>query len=239
MSVLRGVAAAAMLAVCAVPAKAADFVVPAQYRAAPHAEAPAAPERERPIDGKGKESSKEAKERTPPPRPIVPPEGQQQNPALREECAWLGQRIESLLFRDDPLTANDFMPFYLRFGCPEEHLTAAFGCVVRSGNTDSNALADRIAVCWADPAHQPTGVGEAPADKSPADKSPADKAGGDKAAGDKPALDKPSDRNSSEKGAGDKHPAEKSTGEKGAGGERPAAEVPPPPTMKPPEAGPK
>lgn len=94
------------------------------------------------------------RERTPPPRPIVPPEGQQQNPALREECAWVGQRIVGLLFRDDPMTGTDFLPFYTRFHCPEDHLHKAFACVVRSGALENEVLADRIAQCWVDPAHQ-------------------------------------------------------------------------------------
>jgi hypothetical protein len=96
-----------------------------------------------------------AKDRTPPPRPIVPPAGQQENPALREECAWLGQRIVSLLFRDDPMTGADFTPFYSRFGCPDEHLRLAFACVVHSGIAENDVLADRIALCWADPAGAP------------------------------------------------------------------------------------
>jgi hypothetical protein len=96
-----------------------------------------------------------AKERTPPPRPIVPPEGQQENPALREDCAWLGQRIVSLLVRDDAMTGNDFIPFYQRFGCPQEHLSKAFACVVGFGIAENEALADRVAQCWTDPAKKP------------------------------------------------------------------------------------
>jgi hypothetical protein len=102
------------------------------------------------------EREQRMRERTPLPRPIVAPEGQQTSPALREECAWLGQRIVSLLFRDDPMTGNDFLPFYTRFECPEEHLTKAFACVVRNGAADNDVLADRIAECWADPTHPPT-----------------------------------------------------------------------------------
>lgn len=95
------------------------------------------------------------RDRTPLPRPIVPPEGQQENPALREECAWLGQRIVSLLFRDDPAAGNDFIPFYQRFNCPPEHISKAFGCVVNSGSAENDVLADRVAVCWTDPAQRP------------------------------------------------------------------------------------
>lgn len=94
------------------------------------------------------------RERSPPPRPIVPPEGQQLNPALREECAWIGQRIVGLLFRDDPVTGTDFLPFYTRFGCPEDYLHQAFACVVKDGDLENEVLADRIAQCWTDPAQQ-------------------------------------------------------------------------------------
>ncbi len=110
----------------------------------------------------GPEREPRAKERTPPPRPIVPPEGQQQNPALREDCAWLGQRIVSLLVRDDAMTGNDFVPFYQRFGCPEEHLSKAFGCVVGFGIAENEALADRVAQCWTDPATKPRVASPAP-----------------------------------------------------------------------------
>jgi hypothetical protein len=101
------------------------------------------------------EREQKIRERTPLPRTIVPPEGQQQNPALREECAWIGQRIVGLLFRDDPVTGTDFLPFYTRFGCPEDHIHKAFACVVKSGDLENEVLADRIAQCWTDPAQLP------------------------------------------------------------------------------------
>ena len=126
------------------------------------------------------EREQKARERTPPPRPIVPPEGQQQNPALREECAWVGQRIVGLLFRDDPVTGTDFLPFYTRFGCPEDHLHKSFACVVKSGPLENEVLADRIAQCWTDPAQLPeTGdagergaAGSPPPAGKPADSGP-------------------------------------------------------------------
>ena len=134
---------------CVTIGAAAAAVVEVQYRT------PA--EQSTPVEPKAPSSEREPriKERTPPPRPIVPPEGQQQNPALREDCAWLGQRIVSLLVRDDPMTGNDFVPFYQRFGCPQEHLSKAFGCVVGFGSAENEALADRVAQCWTDPAVRP------------------------------------------------------------------------------------
>jgi hypothetical protein len=133
------------------------------------------------------ERQQKVRERTPPPRTIVRPEGQQQNPALREECAWVGQRIVGLLFRDDPATGTDFLPFYTRFDCPADHLHKAFACVVKSGALENEVLADRIAQCWADPAQLPVSTqagdkessdpavspqGSAPTVTKPADSGP-------------------------------------------------------------------
>jgi hypothetical protein len=158
------IAAAAMVACVAFTGPSGN-VVTAQYESRQQGEG--AGERER---SPASEREQKARERTPPPRAIVPPEGQQENPALREECSWLGQRIVSLLFRDDPTTGNDFLPFYTRFKCPEEHLNKAFACVVRSGTAENDVLADRIAQCWTDPgtdtAQQPSAVPPA-IEKSP------------------------------------------------------------------------
>lgn len=78
--------------------------------------------------------------------------GKDGEPAMAAECAWVGKRIVSLLTRDDAMTAGDFMPFYLRFGCPEAHVGKSFGCVVRNGESAPNdVLADRIEKCWDDP----------------------------------------------------------------------------------------
>jgi hypothetical protein len=69
-----------------------------------------------------------------------------------EQCRWLGQRIVSLLSRDDAMTAKDFNPFYDRFGCSMEHLAEAFGCVVSTdGQVQGEELASRVDRCWADP----------------------------------------------------------------------------------------
>ncbi len=86
----------------------------------------------------------------------------------REECAWVGKRIISLLVRDDAMTAGDFGPFYQRFLCPEDHLSQAFGCVVANLDTiESGALADQVDECWREPALRY----EKPEDKSPIEPS--------------------------------------------------------------------
>jgi len=80
------------------------------------------------------------------------------------QCEWLGKRIMNLLIRDDAMAANDFTPFYIRFNCPEDHLAAAFGCVVGNLNKiENSALADQIKACWLDPAakeYTPNPAGE-------------------------------------------------------------------------------
>ena len=82
----------------------------------------------------------------------VPSDGKDGEPVQAAECAWVGKRIVSLLTRDDAMTAGDFMPFYLRFGCPESRVGKAFGCVVRNGEAAPNdVLAERIEKCWDNP----------------------------------------------------------------------------------------
>lgn len=82
-----------------------------------------------------------------------PKEGEVVTPARQPECTWLGQRIVSLLWRDDVNTAREQSRFYDRFGCPPEHLKLAFRCVIRQSErqpqqTDLNA---RIYGCWMAP----------------------------------------------------------------------------------------
>jgi hypothetical protein len=149
MNALRVASAAAALVVCLGFIGAAGNLASAQYQAPRDKGSAIEQQRASPA------REQKARERTPPPRPIVPPEGQQENPALREECAWVGQRIVGLLFRDDPVTGTDFLPFYTRFGCPEDHLHKAFACVVKSGDLENEALADRTAQCWTDPGQRP------------------------------------------------------------------------------------
>jgi hypothetical protein len=107
-------------------------------QASPTQQPPEKPAKERP-----------APQRRPEPAPV---EGKDGEPAQVAECAWAGKRIVSLLARDDAMTAGDFMPFYLRFGCPEGHVGKSFGCVVRNGEAAPNdVLAERIEKCWVDP----------------------------------------------------------------------------------------
>lgn len=69
-----------------------------------------------------------------------------------DQCQWLGKRIISLLIRDDAMAANDFTPFYVRFGCPEALLADAFGCVAANAALlENNGLSEQINACWQDP----------------------------------------------------------------------------------------
>jgi hypothetical protein len=90
---------------------------------------------------------------TPERPPTLAPPGEANSPARRPECMWLGQRIVSLLWRDDVNTAREQVRFYDRFGCPGDHLKEAFRCVIRQSEnqpqqTDINA---RIYGCWMSP----------------------------------------------------------------------------------------
>lgn len=130
-----GLAAAAPPA--ALLAQATPTAPPAKP-AAPAATAPAAP------------AAPAANPNAPP--PIAPP-GQANGPARLPECMWLGQRVVSLLWRDDVNTAREQVRFYDRFGCPGDHLKEAFRCVIRQSEnqpqqTDINA---RIFGCWMSP----------------------------------------------------------------------------------------
>ncbi|MFZ1414966.1 MAG: hypothetical protein WAS73_10380 [Defluviicoccus sp.] len=72
--------------------------------------------------------------------------------ATSDQCQWLGKRIISLLIRDDAMAANDFTPFFVRFGCPEELLADAFGCVAANAALlENNGLSEQINACWLDP----------------------------------------------------------------------------------------
>ncbi len=74
-------------------------------------------------------------------------------PERRAECAWIGQRIISLLWRDDVNTASAQTRFYERFGCPEEHLPVAFRCVIEQSESqpEQNDLNARVYACWMAP----------------------------------------------------------------------------------------
>ena len=71
------------------------------------------------------------------------------------ECVWLGRRVVGLLWRDDMDTAFRHLDLYDRFGCPGQHIQAAFRCVVRQGNIDPKSpqsLNSRVHKCWLNPA---------------------------------------------------------------------------------------
>ena len=82
--------------------------------------------------------------------PVAPDEAQPETTS--DQCQWLGKRIISLLIRDDAMAANDFTPFYVRFGCPEALLADAFGCVAANAALlENNGLSEQINACWQDP----------------------------------------------------------------------------------------
>ncbi len=89
-----------------------------------------------------------------PSRPQMPPAPKKgESPALRAECAWTGQRIVSLLWRDDVNTAREQNRFYEMFNCPAEHLPAAFRCVIEQSESqpEQNDLNARVYGCWMAP----------------------------------------------------------------------------------------
>jgi hypothetical protein len=75
-------------------------------------------------------------------------------PAGNPECVWLGRRVVGLLWRDDLDTAFRHLDLYDRFGCPGQHIQAAFRCVIRQGNIDPKSpqsLNARVYSCWLNP----------------------------------------------------------------------------------------
>lgn len=77
------------------------------------------------------------------------------------ECQWAGERILSLLWRDDIRTATDFLDLYDRFQCPPEHVALAFRCLVKVGVVPEQAepgLPQRTRACWADPNLDPASL---------------------------------------------------------------------------------
>jgi hypothetical protein len=88
-------------------------------------------------------------------------------PAANPECVWLGQRVVSLLYRDDLDTAFRHLDLYDRFGCPGGHVQMTFRCVVRHPDIDEKSnekLKARVHACWINPALLPaTAAASAPA----------------------------------------------------------------------------
>jgi hypothetical protein len=86
-------------------------------------------------------------------------------PAGNPECLWLGRRVVSLLWRDDLDTAFRHLDLYDRFGCPGDHIQAAFRCLVRQGDLDGKAtdkLYSRVHACWISPNGENKGTAAAP-----------------------------------------------------------------------------
>ncbi len=80
------------------------------------------------------------------------------------ECVWTGQRIASLLWRDDLGTASRYMDLYKQFDCSPNHLKLAFRCVVMQGPINLSAaedLASRVHKCWLSPEGPPPKTDEA------------------------------------------------------------------------------
>jgi hypothetical protein len=136
-------ALASIVGICAAAPAAAQATQQPPAAVAPSPQPPAQPAETRPKDRP-----------TPTRRPDAAPAGETRDgeAAMAAECAWVGKRIVSLLVRDDAMAAGDFLPFYLRFRCPEEQIGKAFGCIVRTGEaTPNEILAERIDQCWSDP----------------------------------------------------------------------------------------
>src|SRR4051812_11913063 len=93
-------------------------------------------------------------------------------PGGNPECVWLGRRVVGLLWRDDMDTAFRHLDLYDRFGCPGQHIQAAFRCVVRQGSNidpkSPQSLNSRVHTCWLNPAAAQTAAAPAAAPGSAA-----------------------------------------------------------------------
>ncbi len=93
-----------------------------------------------------------------------PPPGLADLPAAgidTAECAWVGQRILILLWRDDIDTTNRFFNVYDRFNCPKGHSGLAFRCLVQLGVGEGDGdpgLPERAKACWENPALDPASL---------------------------------------------------------------------------------
>ena len=121
-------------------------------------------------------------------------------PAGNPECVWLGRRVVGLLWRDDMDTAFRHLDLYDRFGCPGQHIQAAFRCVVRQGSNidpkSPQSLNSRVHSCWLNPAATqavaatPSPTPGAPAAASTAGTAPAAASPQPAAAAPPPATEK-------------------------------------------------
>jgi hypothetical protein len=108
-----------------------------------------------PVHAQSRQDEAPAKS-APAPKPQIPVKkkgNEKVPPERRAECAWTGQRIVSLLWRDDVNTAREQSRFYEMFGCPAEHLPVAFRCVIEQSENqpDQNDLTARVYGCWMAP----------------------------------------------------------------------------------------
>lgn len=90
------------------------------------------------------------------------------------ECAWVGQRILMLLWRDDIDTANRFFNVYDRFNCPKGHSGLAFRCLVQLGVGEGEGdpgLPERAKACWSNPGLDPASFAPAENKEPPVDGS--------------------------------------------------------------------
>ncbi len=90
------------------------------------------------------------------------------------ECAWVGQRILMLLWRDDIDTANRFFNVYDRFNCPKGHSGLAFRCLVQLGVGEGEGdpgLPERAKACWMNPGLDPASFAPAESKEPPVDGS--------------------------------------------------------------------
>jgi len=113
---------------------------------------------------KAKQTEKEAKERYNAIRGYEEAAKKLPPAAGAPECVWTGQRIASLLWRDDVATASRYMDLYKQFDCSSDHLKLAFRCVVKQGPINLKAaedLASRVHKCWLSPEGPPPKTDEA------------------------------------------------------------------------------
>lgn len=108
-----------------------------------------------PAHAQSRQGSAAAKS-APSPKPQIPAKkkgNEKVPPERRAECAWTGQRIVSLLWRDDVNTAREQARFYEMFGCPAGHLPLAFRCVIEQSENqpEQNDLTARVYGCWMTP----------------------------------------------------------------------------------------